>query len=126
MARMDTCARCGGGIWPETPAHPYCQYCAEIINSVADVEPHTLTVAELKDLATEEEIDLEGATRKDDIRNKVIDGLSVAGLRDFAKREGISLHGAQTKADIIEALRTPASDEEDAEPEEKSGFRFSF
>lgn len=25
---MVDCARCGGGIWPETPTFPYCEYCA--------------------------------------------------------------------------------------------------
>ena len=67
-------------------------------------EPHEFTVAELKTLAADKGIDLEDASLKADIRDKVIAGLNVAGLRDFARREGIELHGAQSRAEIIRAL----------------------
>jgi hypothetical protein len=76
---------------------------AEVQGDVVEGSP--LTVAQLRELAAEEEIDLEGATRKDDIRDKVLAGLpNVASLRALARREGVNLHGAQTRAEIIRAL----------------------
>lgn len=71
--------------------------------------PRERTVAELKDLAELNGIDLGDSTRRADIRTKVIEGLpSVASLRDLARQEGVDLHGAQSRADIAAALGTPA------------------
>lgn len=82
-----------------------------------NAEPRELTVAELRQIAKDEGIDLAGATRKEDIRAAIVGGLSVQGLRDLAGREGVNLHGATTKAQIQGAFSTGGAQPVPEEPQ---------
>lgn len=89
---------------------------AEAASTSAEGEPHEFTVAELKTLAEQKGITLGEATRKGDILEKVLQGLTVVGLREFARDNGIDLHGAQGRGDITARIRQPAGEGAQEEP----------